>query len=78
MNAEQRIWRTGDGELVEDGDARAAFLAYAPGDEVAASDEAAVKRLGGDHDQDEDGEDAAKARRPAANKSRRPAENKGA
>lgn len=59
MRAEARIWRTADGDLVEDGDERAAVLAYAPGDEVAKGDEAAVKKLG---------VPANKARRAPANK----------
>lgn len=40
MKATERLWRTRDGEdLVRDGDPKGAFLAYAPGDEIAKADE---------------------------------------
>lgn len=43
MLAEERLWRTRDGEgLVRDGDPKAAFLAYAAGDEIAKADEGKV------------------------------------
>lgn len=42
MQADRRLWRTGDGRLVEDGDADAATLAYAAGDDIAPADEAKV------------------------------------
>lgn len=34
MKADDHIWRTEDGRLVRTGDPDAAFLAYAPGDEM--------------------------------------------
>lgn len=60
MRAEDRIFRSGDGSLVGVGDPAAAFLAYAPGDEVTAADQAAVKALSAPAD---------KARTPGADKS---------
>ena len=45
MNANRRLFWTQDrSRLVEESDARAAFLAYAPGDEVAKGDEKHVPR----------------------------------
>lgn len=38
MRAPSRLWRTGDGRLVLDGDPAASVLAYGPGDEVTAAD----------------------------------------
>lgn len=43
MRAEQRLFRTNDGRLVADGHQDAAFLAYLPGDDVDAKDEAKLK-----------------------------------
>lgn len=43
MRAEQRLYRTADGQLVREGHVDAAFLAYLPGDEVGAKDEAQLK-----------------------------------
>lgn len=43
MHAEQRIYRTADGELVDEGHSAAAFLHYAVGDEVSKADEATLK-----------------------------------
>lgn len=37
--ASERLWRTGDGRLVRDGDPDGQFLAYAPGGRIAARDE---------------------------------------
>jgi hypothetical protein len=37
-NASERLWRTGDGRLVRDGDQDGVSLAYAQGDEVTAKD----------------------------------------
>lgn len=59
MIAEDRIYRTADGELVDEGDSGAAFLAYAPGDEVAEKDAAELKKRSAP---------ANKQRKPAANK----------
>jgi len=36
--ADQRLWRTRDGGLVNDGDPAAVTLAYAPGDELTDTD----------------------------------------
>lgn len=38
MIADQRLWRTKDGRLVDDGDPAAVTLAYAPGDELTDTD----------------------------------------
>lgn len=65
MKAGERLWRTGDGGLVRDGDPAGATLAYAAGDDIAAADQAKVPGA------------QAKASAPAANKSRRPQGNKG-
>lgn len=37
--ASERLWRTGDGRLVRDGDVDAAFLAYPAGARIEAKDE---------------------------------------
>lgn len=42
MKAEQRLWRTGDGGLVLDGDPAGESLAYTPGDDIAPRDESLV------------------------------------
>jgi hypothetical protein len=47
QNAEFRIYRTTDGELVWENDPRGAFLAYAVGDEVQAAEVAAYRALVG-------------------------------
>lgn len=44
MNAQERVYRTADGDLVPEGNERAAFLAYAVGDEITKADEAALKK----------------------------------
>lgn len=54
MKATQRLYRTTDGELVPEGNLKAAFLAYAVGDEIAAED---AKKVPG-----------TKSSKPAANK----------
>lgn len=68
--AERRIYRTEDGKLVNEGDASAAFLAYAAGDQVADSDKDAYAKLGGEKStKDGDASDAnTKEESPAANK----------
>lgn len=43
ITADRRLWLTADGELVEDGDSRAAFLWAVEGREVSAEE---AKRLG--------------------------------
>lgn len=62
MRAEGRIWRTANGELVQDGHPDSAFLAYAEGDEIDKADE---NRLPG-----------AKSSPPPPNKSRAKTDNK--
>lgn len=42
MQATERLWRTGEGKLVRDGDEGATELAYTPGDEIASKDESLV------------------------------------
>ena len=59
--ATERIYRTADGELVDGGDERAAFLAYAEGDELTAAHAAEWKRR----------------KTPTADKQRRAPANKG-
>jgi hypothetical protein len=63
--AEERLWRTEDGErLVREGDPAARFLAYAPGHEIAKGDEDKVP-----------GEES-KAKPAPANKARRKSADK--
>lgn len=54
---DRRIYRTEDGKLVNEGDANAAFLAYAAGDQIADSDKDAYAKLRGKND-DESTEDS--------------------
>ncbi|WP_327047284.1 hypothetical protein OG320_05165 [Microbispora sp. NBC_01189] len=81
MRAEQRVWRTADGDLVDDGHPDAAVLAYAAGDELTAADAERYGLRDKQADEPETSEDkpeapaAKRARRPA-NKARTPAEDK--
>jgi hypothetical protein len=78
MRAEQRLWRTGDGRLVVDGDPNAATLAYTPGDDIAPRDEdLATEAVAAASDDDAEGtaEPKSKAAKAPANKSRQ-ADNK--
>lgn len=59
----KRLWRTKDGELVDEGHADAVSLAYGVDDALSAEDAARVAEQ--------------KAVKPAANKGRTPSENKG-
>ena len=63
MNTPQRIYRTEDGELVAEGDLKAAYLAYGLGDEVENRDADKVKALLG-----EDKKPATKKAAASANK----------
>ncbi|WP_206700427.1 hypothetical protein, partial [Actinomadura sp. RB99] len=45
-HAERRLWRTADDRLVGDGDPDGLHLAYAPGDAIAAADQAKVPDRG--------------------------------
>lgn len=67
MRAKERLWRTGDGRLVRDGDPAAATLAYAVGDDVRPADEAKVPG-----DEQAEAKEAAKP----ADKSRTPSRTK--
>lgn len=75
MRAEQRLWRTGDGRLVVDGDPDGAVLAYTPGDDIKPRDEALVP---GDveGDEPETGDAESKQARQPVNKARKAADNK--
>lgn len=68
MIAGRRLWRTENGALVEDGDPDAFALAYGPGDQLTAEDEALL--AGRPAEPQDEGEK--RAPRPA-DKSRRPA-----
>lgn len=69
MTTDERLWRTEDGGLVLDGDARAVTLAYGIDDEVSGADEsAAAKALG---------KGADKQAEKAQDKQADPPENKG-
>jgi hypothetical protein len=47
MIADRRLWWTADrASLVEEGDLRAAFLAYTPGKRVRPEDESSVRAVG--------------------------------
>lgn len=45
MQTEKRVYRTNDGELVREGDPRAAYLAYGASDDVENRDVKAVEAL---------------------------------
>ncbi len=45
MRAEQHVWATADGQLVATGHPGAMVLRYAPGDEIAEADQAALAAL---------------------------------
>lgn len=66
MKAEERLWRTGDGRLVADGDLDAAFLAYTAGDEIAPADQDRVPGVAAEDKQR--ATPANKARQKAADK----------
>jgi hypothetical protein len=66
----RRLWRTENGGLVEDGDPAGVTLAYGPGDQLTAADEAL---LAGETEDEEAGQK--QASRPA-DKSRRPGGDK--
>lgn len=70
MRAEQRLWRTGDGRLVADGDPAGAVLAYTPGDDIAPRDESLVPDASEPEPERDEGADS-KAAEPPANKARR-------
>lgn len=77
MLADRRLWRTGDGRLVQDGDPDAATLAYKAGDRIEAADEAKVPRAQDDTAAaEEQAGPAAKARARPANKARGRGEDK--
>jgi hypothetical protein len=79
---ERRLYRTDDGKLVNEGDANAAFLAYAAGDQIADSDKDAFSKLGKEDEEstedsgDSSTDDDSKASVPADNKEAKPAANK--
>lgn len=70
MNAQERLWRTADGDLVRDGDPAAGILAYAAGDEIASADQAKVPGA------ETEAGGSQKARPASANKAGKPQGNK--
>ncbi|GAB1823569.1 hypothetical protein [Herbidospora sp. RD11066] len=76
MKAEQRLWRTGDGGLVLDGDPAGESLAYTPGDDIAPRDESLVpgQDPAGDPAEEKSGKtDDGQVKAAAKQQARRPA-----
>ena len=69
-----RVWATGDGRFVLDGDIRAEVLAYGPADEMP--DDLVITTEPDAADPGPAGEDGGKAAGPAANKAAKPSPNK--
>lgn len=79
MKATQRLYRTADGEVVAEGDIRAAFLLVTPGHDVPKEYQAKVREFLGDQEAPDD--DAAEVdekaqEAPDDDKQATPAQNK--
>lgn len=44
MAVDKRLWRTEDGDLVEDGHPEAVLLAYGEGDDLSKEDESLIRK----------------------------------